>query len=110
MLTRYLAAWRMRSSLQRKCSLCESIRVLLKFKTITYTLSKPCVFIARNALMPLVTLLPVISVNRGPLVLADTLIIALTWIKLFHNVSTVNITSVGHRLTLTDVFLRDGES
>ena len=41
--------------------------------------------------------------------MADALVIAVTWWKLFHHVSQRKVSLMRRRVTLTDVFLRDGK-
>ena len=49
----------------------------------------------------------VVIVSRGSLITVDSTLIALTWWKLFHQVSFAQVFS-GHTRTLSFIFLRDG--
>ena len=47
--------------------------------------------------------------SRGPLIVADALVIVVTWWKLFRETSLRKAFFMRRNVTLTDVFLRDGE-
>ena len=46
---------------------------------------------------------------RGSLIVSDTLIIVLTWYKLFHHIASIRANGTRRRISLADIFLRDGE-
>ena len=54
--------------------------------------------------------MPVTMASRISLIVADVLVIALTWWKLYLSVPSVKALLVeGHNLCLTDIYLRDGK-
>ena len=54
--------------------------------------------------------MPVIMASRISLIVADILVIALTWWKLYLSVTSVKALLVeGRHLCLTDIYLRDGK-
>ena len=54
--------------------------------------------------------MPVTMASRISLIIADILVIALTWWKLYLSVPSVKALLVeGHHLCLTDIYLRDGK-
>lgn len=51
----------------------------------------------------------VLVVSRGSLIVADALVIAVTWRKLFLQAAHREVGLIRRRLTLTDIVLRDGK-
>ena len=54
-------------------------------------------------------LFPGIVASRGSLIVADALVIAVTWWKLFRQASVRKAFLMRRHVTLSDVFLRDGK-
>ena len=59
--------------------------------------------------MPELTISSGVVASRVSLIVADALVIAVTWWKLFHHVSQRKVSLMRRRVSLTDVFLRDGK-
>ena len=68
-----------------------------------------CVKPAISACVPELTFGSGVVASRGSLIVADALVIAVTWWKLFHHVSQRKVSLMRRRVSLTDVFLRDGK-
>ena len=64
---------------------------------------------ALSVCVPELTIRSGLVVSRGSLIVADALVIAVTWWKLFRQVSPRKVSLMRRRVTLTDVFLRDGK-
>ena len=59
--------------------------------------------------MPELTISSWVIASRGSLVVADVLVIAVTWRELFLRARSQKAFLMRRHLTLTDVFLRDGK-
>ena len=71
--------------------------------------SQVCVKPAIPACVPELTFGSGVVASRGSLIVADALVIAVTWWKLFHHISPGKALIVSRHLTLIDIFMRDGE-
>ena len=58
---------------------------------------------------PKLTTISGIVASKGSLIVADALVIAVTWWKLFSQASPRKAFLMRRHVTLTDVFLRDGK-
>ena len=63
---------------------------------------------SRSVLPKLMTSSGIVA-SRGSLIVADALVITVTWLKLFRQASPKKAFLMRRNVTLTDVFLRDGK-
>ena len=61
-----------------------------------------------RSILPELTISPGIVASRGPIIVADVLVIAATWKELFLRAPSRKARVIRRHMTLTDVFLRDG--